>query len=71
MIKCPICKGTGKLEHPKHLNDMEEKHAAVLLLYDNKFSIRQIMRIVGYKSPNTIQEIIRSRENHKARANGR
>ncbi len=60
-MKCPLCKGSGQLEKPKHLNDIEEKHAAVLLLHDNKFSVRQIMRIVGYKSPNTVQVVIKAK----------
>lgn len=66
-MKCPMCKGIGKLEKPKHLNDREEKHAAALLLHDHKFSVRQIMRIVGYKSPNTVQVIIKA----KGRKSGR
>lgn len=59
-MKCVICKGTGNLPKPngnRNYSEKELKRRAVKTLYDNNFSIRQIMSITGIKSIKTIQNL--------------
>jgi len=53
--KCPICNGTGKIELPKAT---DWKKQAVKCLYKNGFGIRQIQRILGYKSPQSVSHFL-------------
>ena len=55
-MKCPVCEGTGKIENPK--SDIELKKQAVRILKKNGYGIRQIQRILGYKSPRSVQVIL-------------
>jgi len=62
-IKCPICKGTGELEEPKNwpeqLARTQLKRKAAKLLKANHYSIRQIMRIMDYKSVSPVQQLLK------------
>ncbi len=58
IMKCIFCKGTGELENPKNFNPMQLKIIAAKALREKKFSIRQIMRIMNYKSPNTVTYLL-------------
>ena len=50
--KCPICSGSGKIEFPK---STDWNGQAVICLYKNGFGIRQIQRLLKYKSPASVQ----------------
>jgi hypothetical protein len=58
---CPICNGSGRIEFPysKTKSDVADKHSVALMLREAGYSIRQIMRFLDYKSPNTVQEILK------------
>ena len=60
-MKCPICRGLGKLEEPIN-QEIDFKKKATIILHKNKFGIRQIQRLLGYKSPRSITKIL---ENNK------
>lgn len=56
-ICCPVCKGTGKLEDRSLLNkakEIERKKNAAIKLREIGYSIREIQRMLGYKSPRSI-----------------
>lgn len=54
---CPICKGSGKLANPKHIKiDMKK---VCKILKKEGYSIRQIMLILKYKSPNSVQVLLK------------
>lgn len=50
-MKCPVCKGKGKLNDPKSSFDRKK---ATKILRDNGFSLRDIMTLLGYKSPRSV-----------------
>ena len=57
---CPICKGEGALKNPKiKVGEVELKENATILLRKHGFSYREIMRLVGYKSPRSVQNILK------------
>lgn len=60
MINCPICKGTGKLEeYPVHKSKRPpETNEVAKILQAEGYSIRQIMRILNYKSPRSVQILL-------------
>lgn len=51
---CPVCKGSGKIEAPRHDADVDEKRRAKIVmakaLRGEGYSLRQIARLVGWKS---------------------
>lgn len=54
--KCPICKGSGRIEKPMEFRqkwDAVAKSAATTLLL-NGFSIRQVKKLLGFGSTRTI-----------------
>ena len=57
IFKCPVCKGKGSLEEPeKHkINKSVTNRVMARLLKKDGYSVRQIMRFMNYKSPNSIQ----------------
>lgn len=58
-ICCPVCEGEGKIEAPSLKQKMmEEKRKIAKSLQDQKYSIREIMRLMGYKSPRSIQQLL-------------
>ncbi len=56
-MKCPICKGKGELEKPKH-QEVNNKIMANLL-YKEGYSMRQIMRFLDYKSPDSVLKLLK------------
>lgn len=56
--KCPLCGGSGTLVKPAHLNNVKIKQDCALMLIENGYSYRQIMTLLGYKSPRSIQLLI-------------
>lgn len=57
-IICPICNGNGKIT-PIRPSSFEYKKDMIRRLVDNNCSIRQIARIMDYKSPRSIQLIMK------------
>ncbi len=58
-MKCPYCGGVGEIEAPEFKNKMlEEKRLAALTLREQGYSIREIMRIMKYKSPRSVHILI-------------
>jgi hypothetical protein len=55
-MKCPICKGSGHLPEPHKVgrDKTEERKAMAKTLRDAGYSIRQIQKFLGYKSPRSI-----------------
>lgn len=56
-IKCPICKGVGKLIEPKPLQDMKLKASIAKDLLKQGFSYRQVMKLMDYKSPASVRSL--------------
>lgn len=55
---CPICNGTGKIDKPAMINQMQQKINVAKLLRDNGYSIRQIMNLMGYKSTRSVTNLL-------------
>lgn len=56
-MKCPVCKGKGEIANPKQDKDFERvKVRMTKVLRKEGFSIREIMKLLGYKSPRSIME---------------
>lgn len=55
-MKCPLCKGCGKVNSNKNLNKEFRREIVQTLLKAN-FGIREIQRLVGFKSPRSVSEI--------------
>jgi transposase-like protein len=53
--ECPICKGTGKIEVPIN---RDLKKQAIFTLYKEGYGIRQIQRLLGFKSPQSVSFIL-------------
>lgn len=60
-IKCPMCEGCGEI-NPPHLKQkiLKEKIKTAKSLKDSGYSIREIMRIMNYKSPRSVQDLLNS-----------
>ena len=56
-MKCPLCK-IGNI-NPPNKNQFIVKKKAIYLLRQNGYSIREIMNIMGYKSPHTVQHYLK------------
>lgn len=58
-MKCPYCSGSGEIEPPEFKNKLlEEKKLAAQTLRSQGYSIREIMRIMNYKSPRSVHILI-------------
>ena len=69
LFECPVCKGVGKLSYPESKIKKERKDA-VVTLYDNGYGIREIMRLLQYKSPRSVSFILENySEKYKHRNN--
>ena len=55
-IKCPVCNGVGKIEEVH--SDIKIKHAIVIKLFNEGYTHRKIMKLTGYKSTNSISDIL-------------
>lgn len=58
--KCPVCKGTGEFEYPKHkeADTSEIKRRIAKDLTDQGYSRRQVARALGYKSVRSVQYLL-------------
>lgn len=57
MIECPMCKGEGELPTHKALTK-KDKVAMAKLLKKQGYSIRQTMKIMGYKSSRSVWRLL-------------
>ncbi len=58
-ICCPTCHGTGNIKAPNlHGKNMDLKKSVARKLKVDGYSIREIMLIMGYKSPRSIQDLL-------------
>lgn len=59
---CPICKGTGKIKLPytQTTDDVILKKMMAKVLRKEGFSVRQIMKFLGYKSPRSVARFFES-----------
>ena len=58
-MKCILCKGTGEIIEPNgKKKNMELKKKAAKLLRIENYSIREIMKIMNYKSPKSVQDLL-------------
>ena len=60
-VKCPVCRGTGKFELPHRMaiDKMELQKYLATELRKKGYSIRQIQVALGYKSPRSIQILLK------------
>jgi hypothetical protein len=61
-MKCPICKGTGELKEPhaRWVGKVADKKVMAILLRKEGYSIRQIMKFLEYKSPESVQSLLKT-----------
>lgn len=53
---CPVCNGKGVIDKPTLRGKMLDKKESVCkLLRDEGYSVREIMRLLGFKSPRAVQ----------------
>lgn len=55
---CPICKGTGKITTIKAENYTLENRKRAKKLHKEGYSYREIMTMMGYKSPRSISKLM-------------
>jgi len=68
--ECILCSGTGKFKIPVKNNGDDKKSRksmdkAIRILRDKKFSLRQIQKLVGYKSVRSISVSLERTKNEK------
>lgn len=59
--KCPACEGTGEFELiPSHIDDHQiyMKQIVAETLIGKGYSYRQVAKILGYKSPRSVQYLL-------------
>lgn len=57
---CPVCHGYGAIKAPKKIGAYTDiKAKAAKILQKNGFSVREIMNLMGYKSPLSIQLLLK------------
>lgn len=56
-IICPVCKGKGKIKPFKKLSK-QDKRILIVELRKHRFSFREIMKLLNYKSTNSISNIL-------------
>lgn len=62
-MKCPVCKGNGNIPEPHTFNTLPQlKKKAAHLLRHNGYGIREIQRLLGYKSPRSITKILEPKQ---------
>lgn len=52
---CPICH-TGEIENPKKKDGIKK---VILILRKEGYSVRQIAKFLNFKSPNSIQRLLK------------
>ena len=62
-IDCPICRGDGKLDRPKCLRKIYKIEIDPVFvaksLFEKKFSLREISRIMGYNNPQSVKHLLK------------
>lgn len=60
-FKCPVCNGTGFTDNPHgiSIDVVDVKRQMARQLRDKGFSVRQIQKALGYKSPGSIQHLLK------------
>ena len=56
--KCPLCLGTGKIEMVLKPDQVSNK-AAAIRMRKKGFTIRAIMKTLGYNSPSSISHLLK------------
>ena len=53
---CPVCEGSGRLPEPYRdaCDELQERREMARTLREAGYSLRQIMRALGYKSPRSV-----------------
>jgi hypothetical protein len=61
-MECPICRGRGDIVAPEssRLGMMDLKRNAAKVLRQSGYGIRQIQRLLGYKSPRSASLLVKS-----------
>lgn len=54
---CPLCSGIGNIVPPKE-RTTQAKKVMVESLHNAGYGIRETQRLVGYKSPRSVQDIV-------------
>lgn len=59
LVVCPVCNGMQLVEKPNSkLNaEVELKRQAAVTLINNGYGVRQTQRLLGFKSPQSVQKI--------------
>jgi len=57
MKKCPTCKGTGKIPLFKKM-PLERRISIATSLKLRSYTVREIMVIMNYKSPKSVQDLL-------------
>lgn len=54
-MRCPICKGSGDIEEPSgRMDEAKARRVMAKALRAEGYTIRQIMRLIGWKSPRSV-----------------
>lgn len=64
-VKCPICKGKGKINPPVSKTKVINNRIMASLLKNEGYSYRVIMRFLGYKSANSVRFLLIKRPKKK------
>lgn len=59
-MECPLCNGFGEIT-PFKTMQKEKKIIIAKTLYKNGLSIRDIMKIMDYKSPRSVQLMLKNK----------
>lgn len=60
--KCPICKGKGVIDAPALRNkEMKAKKDIAKILQREGYSMREIMRLMNYKSTRSVTYLLESK----------
>ena len=59
-MRCPICKGKGEIPSPdkSRFPLAKLRRKAVIDLRSKDYGYRQIQRLLGYKSPRSVSQIL-------------
>ena len=58
--KCPMCNGCGEIKQPHFQQKiMKEKSLMAQRMREQGYSIREIMKTMGYKSPKSVMDLLK------------
>ena len=58
LVVCPVCRGEAKIIKDTKTSTLQSMKKAVEVLVAQGWSIRNIQRVMGYKSPQSISHIL-------------